>query len=54
MLVQDEETLFAETAGQALALVKAEASSAAIVDLDLPDHNGFELIGQMRAAAPWL
>jgi two-component system, NtrC family, nitrogen regulation response regulator NtrX len=42
----------AETAAQAMALVEARKFALAVVDVKLPDLDGIELIGRMRASDP--
>jgi CheY-like chemotaxis protein len=39
---------------QALAQVRSREFDVAVVDLSLPDEDGFEVIRQMRSASPYL
>ncbi len=48
------EPLLAANAAEALALAGRGQLSAAIVDQDLPDRNGLELIGELRRLQPGL
>ncbi len=41
------------TAGEGLAALKSVTYDAAIVDLGLPDRDGLELIGDIRATSKW-
>jgi len=47
-----KDILLAGNATDALGLLKAISFSVALVDLDLPDCNGFDLISQIREARP--
>jgi len=47
-----KDILLANNATEALGLLKAISFSLALVDLDLPDSNGFDLILQMREVRP--
>jgi len=49
-----KDMLLANNATEALGLLKAISFSLALVDLDLPDCNGFDLISKMREARPGL
>jgi CheY-like chemotaxis protein len=42
----------AETGGEALELARAEAFDLALVDIGLPDMDGYELAGRLRAENP--
>jgi ActR/RegA family two-component response regulator len=53
-LKHDKGVLFADTAAEGLALSKAIKFSVAMVDLNLPDLDGFNLISQMHEAVPAL
>lgn len=46
--------LCATTAGQAMGLLRAIDFSLALVDLDLPDESGFDLINEIHTANPAL
>jgi DNA-binding NtrC family response regulator len=50
----DGHVLFARDAAQARSLMKSIKFSLALVDLNLPDCNGFELIGEMHQSRPEL
>ncbi len=54
VLNRDGHVLFARDAAQARSLMKSIKFSLALVDLNLPDCNGFELIGEMHEARPEL
>ena len=47
-----KDILLAGNATDALGLLKAISFSLALVDLDLPDCNGFDLISRMHEARP--
>jgi DNA-binding NtrC family response regulator len=50
----DHGLLFASTARDARALMQTIHFSVALVDLDLPDQSGFELIRELHATRPEL
>lgn len=54
VLAQDANILFASNGADALGLLKAIHFSVALVDLDLPDCSGFELIEKIHTASPEL
>ena len=51
-LQSDKGVYFASNAADALALLKAMEFSIALIDLDLPDRTGFELIEEVRRKHP--
>lgn len=52
VLQRERPALIAKNGGQALGLLKVIEFRVAIVDLNLPDQNGFELIQSIHAEFP--
>ena len=48
----DDSILFASTVADAIGLLKAIQFSIALVDLDLPDRSGFDLIQEIHRTRP--
>jgi len=54
ILQQDQQVFFARNGAHAWTLINVIGFSIALVDLDLPDCNGFQLIEEIHLARPTL
>jgi Response regulator containing CheY-like receiver, AAA-type ATPase, and DNA-binding domains len=50
--IKGYEVIIAATGAEAVAVVKREAISLALIDLILPDMNGLEVMEKIKAIAP--